>query len=247
TRRLAVTEVGQEVYRHAKAMLAEAEAAVEAVELARAEPRGTVRVSAPIALAQAVLAPIVPAFLGRYLAVRLELQVSNRRVDVLAEGIDVALRVRSRPGGEGGLVMRAFAQAHEYLVASPDYLARAGTPTEPRALAAHATLDYGPDLERGAWRLTGPSGAEVSVEHQPRLLCHDFVVLHAVARAGLGIARLPEMLVREDLRSGVLQQVLPEWTTPQGVVHAVFPTRRGLLPAVRAFIDFLAAQLPGSI
>lgn len=247
TRSLAITEVGQEVYRHAKAMLAEAEAAMEAVEFARAEPRGTLRVSAPVALAQASLAPILPAFLSRYPAVRVELQVSNRRVDVLAEGLDVALRVRTRPSGEGGLLMRSFAQTHEYLVASPAYLERAGTPALASALGTHATLDYGGDAERHAWLLTGPGGVQVSVEHQPRLLCHDFVVLHAAARAGLGVARLPEMVVREDLRAGVLRRVLPEWTTPQGIMHAVFPTRRGLLPAVRAFIDFLAQQLPGTL
>src|SRR2546430_15747697 len=95
TRRVVVTEVGHEVYRHASAMLAEADAAVEAVEFARAKPCGTIKASCPVALAQSSLAPILPQFLEKYPAIRLELQVSNRRVDVLAEGLDVALRVRS--------------------------------------------------------------------------------------------------------------------------------------------------------
>ena len=111
TRRFVVTEVGQEVYRHATAMLAEADAAVEAVEFARAEPRGTIKVSCPVALAQSALAAILPEFLSKFPAVRLQLHVSNRRVDVVSEGFDVALRVRSQPSGEDGLVMRGLSGA----------------------------------------------------------------------------------------------------------------------------------------
>jgi DNA-binding transcriptional LysR family regulator len=99
TRRFVVTEVGREVYRHAVAMLAEADAALEAVEFARAEPRGTIKLACPVALAQSALAPVLPEFLQRYPAIRLQLDVSNRRVDVLNEGVDVALRARARPRG----------------------------------------------------------------------------------------------------------------------------------------------------
>jgi DNA-binding transcriptional LysR family regulator len=87
----------------------------------------------------------------------------------------------------------------------------------------------------------------VRADHAPRVVCHDFIVLRAAALAGLGIGRLPESAVREDLKSGALKRVLPDWNTPQGIVHIVFPSRRGLLPAVRAFIDFLAERLPAAI
>lgn len=244
TRRFVVTEVGHEVYRHASAMRAEADAAVEAVEFARAKPSGTLKVSCPVALAQASLAPILPQFLTQYPDIRLELQVSNRRFDVLAERLDVALRVRTVPGSEDGLVMRSFRRVDEYLIASPDYLARAGEPAEPSDLKQHATLDYGLEFDRRPWELLGPESRMVRAEHAPRVVCHDFVVLRAAVLAGLGIARLPESVVREDVRGGVLKRVLPQWMSPQGIVHVVFPTRRGLLPAVRAFIDFLAERLP---
>ena len=244
TRRFVVTAVGREVYRHAAAMLAEADAALEAVEFARAEPRGTLKVACPVALAQA-LGPVLPQFLTQFPQVRLQLQVSNRRVDVLSEGIDVALRVRAQPTGEDGLVMRVFGQLEEYLVATPGYLERAGAVAEPAQLARHETLDYAGEFERRPWELVGPEGAHATAEHTPRMVCHDFVVLRAAVLAGLGIARLPESVVREDLKSGALQRVLPQWNSPQGVLHVVFPSRRGLLPAVRAFIDFLAEQLPG--
>src|SRR3981081_2023843 len=135
TRRFVVTEVGHEVHRHAIAMLTEADAALEAVEFARAKPCGTIKASCPVALAQSSVALILPEFLEKYPAVRLQLHVSNRRVDVLSEGFDVALRVRSVPTGEDGLVMRSFRDVEEFLVASPAYLGRGGDahrPPQPR-------------------------------------------------------------------------------------------------------------------
>jgi DNA-binding transcriptional LysR family regulator len=247
TRRFVVTDVGHEVYRHATAMLAEADAALEAVEFARAAPRGTIKVSCPVALAQTRLAALLPDFLVQYPAVRLQLHVSNRRVDVLSEGFDVALRVRSQPTGEDGLVMRSFGTFAEVLVASRAYLERAGEITAPAQLAQRETLDYSGEFDRRPWELVGPNAEVVRVEAIPRVCCHDFVVLRAVALAGLGLARLPETVVREDLKHGALVRVLPEWSSPQGVLHVVFPSRRGLLPAVRAFIDFLAQRLPGTM
>jgi DNA-binding transcriptional LysR family regulator len=247
TRRFVVTDVGHEVYQHAAAMLAEADAALEVVEFARAKPCGTIRASCPIALAQSALAPILPAFLEAYPAIRMELHVSNRRVDVLAESFDVALRVRTKPSGEDGLVMRTFREVDEFLVASPAYLKAAAPLAEPAELKEHTTLDYAGEFDRRPWELLGPRGEREAVEHRPRIVCHDFVVLHAAVLAGLGVARLPEIVVRDDLKSGALVRVLPSWRSPQGIVHVVFPTRRGMLPAVRALIDFLAERLPAML
>lgn len=247
TRRFVVTDIGHEVYGHANAMLAEADAALEVVEFARAKPCGTIRASCPVALAQSSLAPILPAFLAAYPAIRLELHVSNRRVDVLAESFDVALRVRTRPTGEDGLVMRTFREVDEFLVASPKYLEGAAPLVEPNDLKRHTTLDYAGEFDRRPWELLGPKGESAAVEPQPRIVCHDFVVLRQAVLSGLGVGRLPESVVRQDLKSGALVRVLPAWRSPQGIVHVVFPTRRGMLPAVRALIDFLAERLPGTL
>jgi DNA-binding transcriptional LysR family regulator len=247
TRRFVVTDVGHEVYQHATAMLAEADAALEVVEFARAKPCGTLRASCPVALAQSALAPILPVFLEAYPAIRLELHVSNRRVDVLAESFDVALRVRSKPSGEDGLVMRTFREVDEFLMASPAYLKAAAPLHEPAELKQHTTLDYAGEFDRRPWELLGPAGERLAVEHKPRIVCHDFMVLRQAVLAGLGVARIPESVVRADLKSGALVRVLPAWRSPQGIVHVVFPTRRGMLPAVRAFIDFLAERLPAML
>lgn len=246
TRRFQVTDVGREVHRHALAMLAQAEAAFEAAATARAEPCGTLRVACPVAVAGTMLAPCLPDFLARYPKVNVLLDVDNRRVDVLAEGFDAALRVRTVPSGEDGLVMRSFAQLEEVLVASPAYLQRHGVPAHPDELAGHATLSFQTDHDRQAWSLTNSGGDTVRVEHTPRLRCHNFTVLQMSAYAGHGIALLPESTVRDALGAGVLVRVLPEWHLPQGVFHVVFPHRRGMLPAVRAFIDFLAETMPAA-
>ena len=184
TRRFVVTDIGHEVYRHATAMLTEADAALEAVEFVRAKPGGTIKASCPVALAQSALAGILPEFLEKYPAVRLQLHVSNRRVDVLSEGFDVALRVRSVPTGEDGLVMRSFRDVDEFLVASPAYLGRAGELTAPAQLAQHDTLDYAGESDRRPWELVGANGEIARVEHSPRVVCHDFVVLRAAVLAG---------------------------------------------------------------
>src|SRR5262249_3060501 len=160
---------------------------------------------------------------------------------------DVALRVRSRPSGEDQLVLRVFRQLDEFLVASPAYLARAGNPTVPAQLGEHATLERAADLERRAWELIGPGGGRGRAGHSPRMARLDFIALRAAVLAGLGIALLPESAVRADLASGALTRVLPNWNAPQGILHAVFPSRRGMRPAVRAFIDFLAANLPATL
>lgn len=244
TRRFVVTEVGQEVRRHATAMLAEADAAVEAVEFARAEPGGVVKASCPVALAQTAMAQYLPEFLARYPKIRLILHATNRRVDVINEGFDVALRVRTVPTGEDGLVMRTFGSSSNFLVASREYLKERGCPERPQQIPQHATLSFTPETDRQIWELFDADGVSVQIEHTPRLVCHDFTMLRAAVLAGLGIALLPESVVRADVASGAIVQVLPAWTLPLGVFHIVFPTRRGLLPSVRAFIDFLAERMP---
>lgn len=246
TRRFVVTDVGRDLHRHALAMLAEAEAAFEAAAAATAEPRGTIRIACPISIASALLAPVLPQFMARYPKVRIDLEVDNRRVDLLAEGFDAALRVRTIPSGEDGLVMRRFAESSELLVASPEYLRRAGMPAVPGDLANHATLTFAANGDRQVWELTGPGGESARIEHMPRLRCHNFPVLHAAAVAGHGIALLPESIAREALKVGTLMHVLPDWRLPQGIFHVVFPHRRGLLPAVRAFIDFLVETMPAA-
>lgn len=244
TRRFAVTDVGNSVHRHAQSMLAEAQAAREAVDRLSAEPRGVVRVSVPVSMAQQQFPKLLPEFMALYPKVRLQLIVSNRRVDLINEGIDVAIRVRSKLDDDGSLVMRSFGQIQELLVASPKYLDRAGRPKTPEELGEHVTLSISEDEARQRWELHGPDGEVRRVELQPRITGFDFPMMQAMARDGIGITLLPETVCAEAVRSGELEVVLPDWRLPQGIAHAVFASRRGMLPAVRVFIDFMAAKIP---
>ena len=247
TRRFAVTDVGMSVYRHAQTMLTEAQAAREVVDRLSAEPRGVVRVSVPVALAQQQLPKLLPKFLDQYPKVRLQLHIGNRRVDLINEGFDVALRVRARLDDDGSLVMRSFGQIQELLVASPKYLDRAGRPKDPADLASHLTLSIHEDEAHQRWELHGPGGEVRRVDLQPRVAGFDFPLLQSMVKDGFGITMLPETVCAEAVRRGELEVVLPEWSLPQGICHAVFASRRGLLPAVRVFIDFLAEHLPQQI
>ena len=243
TRRFAVTDVGNSVYRHAQSMLLEAQAAREVVDRLSAEPRGVVRVSIPVSLAQREMPSLLPDFLARYPDVRVLLHVSNRRVDLINEGFDLAIRVRNKLDDDGSLVMRSFGRIQERLVASPAYLRRAGRPQVPEDLAGHVTLSMIEDDARQRWDLEH-NGETRRVELKPRVAGFDFPMLMALAREGVGITLLPETLCAEAVRAGELELVLPQWRLPQGIAHAVFASRRGMLPAVRAFIDHLAERLP---
>ncbi|MCA0393107.1 MAG: LysR family transcriptional regulator [Proteobacteria bacterium] len=247
TRRFAVTDVGQSVHRHAQSMLAEATAAREVVDRLSAEPRGVVKVSVPVSLAQQLMPKLLPDFLARNPQVRVQLHVSNRRVDVINEGFDIAIRVRSRLDDDGSLVMRSFGQIQELLVASPKYLDRAGRPKVPEDLEQHTTMSMGEDEVRQRWDLEGPGEQTRRVDLKPRVAGFDFPMLMELAKQGLGVTMLPETLCADAVRNGELEVVLPEWRLPQGIAHAVFASRRGLLPAVRVFIDFLAEKLPSLI
>lgn len=244
TRRFAVTDVGQSVHRHAQSMLAEAAAAREVVDRLSAEPRGVVRASIPVSLAQQQMPLLLPEFLALYPQVRVQLHVSNRRVDVINEGMDVAIRVRTTLDDDGSLVMRSFGQIQELLVASPGYLDRAGRPTEPEDINDHVTLTTSEDEVRQRWELQAHDGEIRRIDFKPRVSGFDFPMLMTLAKQGLGITMLPEILCAEAVRSGELEVVLPSWRLPQGIAHLVFASRRGLLPAVRVFIDFLAERLP---
>jgi len=239
TRRFAVTEIGQTYYGHCKAMLVEADAADEAIALTHAEPCGIVRMTCPVALLDARIADMLAAFMAANPRVEIHLEETNRRVDVVGEGIDVAVRVRPPPIEDSDLVMRVLAERGQCLVASPRLLAN-GTPQVPADLAGLPSMDLGLPAHEHVWNLIGPDGTQAAIRHQPRFITRGMLALRAAAVAGVGVAQLPSMMVREQIERGELVRVIPGWAPQREIVHVVFASRRGLLPAVRALVDFLA-------
>ncbi|KVQ77685.1 LysR family transcriptional regulator [Burkholderia multivorans] len=242
TRRFTVTDVGQTYYAHCRAMLVEADAADEAVALLHEEPRGIVRVSCPIVLLDSLVGDMIAAFMLACPRVEIHLEATNRRVDVVGEGIDVAIRVRPPPLDDSDLALRVLAERGQCLVASPALLREHGTPAVPADLARLPSLDHGVPQAAHVWRLRGHDGASAEIHHQPRFVTGGMLALRAAAVAGVGIVQLPTMMVRDELARGTLVTVLPDWAPRREIVHAVFASRRGLLPAVRALLDFLAAR-----
>jgi DNA-binding transcriptional LysR family regulator len=242
-RHFSVTEIGQEYQRHCLAMLVEAQAAREAIERTRSEPQGLVRMSCPTTLLQYRVGDLVSRFMVEYPKVQVQLEATNRRVDVLGEGLDLALRVRFPPLESSDLVMRVLADSPQRLVASPEFLRGRELPLRPADLSGMPSLDWGPPREH-RWCLEGPNGATAEVRHQPRLVSDDMPTLRQAALRGVGVVQLPCMVVEQDLQAGRLLDIMPQWAPRCGVVHALFPSRRGLLPSVRSLIDYLAEQMP---
>ena len=244
TRRFAVTEAGQTYYLHCKAMLVEADAADEAIALTQAEPRGTVRLSCPVALLDMHVAGMVADFLVAHPLVQVHLEDTNRRVDVVGEGMDIAIRVRPPPLADSDLVLRVLAERRQCLVACPRLLT-GGLPRNPADLAGLPSMDLGLPQHEHMWTLLGPDGAQAAIRHQPRLVTRGMLALRAAAVAGVGVVQLPSMLIREQITRGELVHVIPRWAPRPEIIHAVFASRRGLSPAVRRFLDYLGEVMPG--
>jgi DNA-binding transcriptional LysR family regulator len=246
TRRFVVTEVGERFYTHCRAVLEEAQAAQDAVDELRAEPRGMVRLSCPVSLAQTVLAYVLPDFLALYPKMQVRVLSSDRRVDVIGEGYDLAIRVRSKLDTDANLVIRTFGQSRTKLVASPALLKAQGRPATPEELGKLPALSMREHEGAQVWELIGANGEQVNVEVQARLITGDFAVLLEAARRGMGVALLPEFVCAPAITRGELEVVLPEWSVPEGTMHFVYPSRRGMLPGVRALVDFLAERMPAT-
>lgn len=239
TRRFSITEVGQRYYTHCKAMLVEVQAAQQAIDRITGEPQGIVRVTCPVAMLHARIGAMLAEFMAATPRVTVHLEATNRVVDVVGEGIDLAIRVRPPPLQDSDLVMRVLGERAWCLLASPALIGDR-TVAMPADLDGWPSLDFGPAQPQHTWQLDGPDGVHAAVRHTPRFVTDDMISLRHAAVAGAGIVQLPLMMVADELRRGELVRVLPEWAPKSGIIHAVFPSRRGLLPAVRALVDFLA-------
>lgn len=241
SRHFSVTEIGRDYYDRCVAVLVEAEAADEVIAQVRSEPRGTLRVSCPVALVNFQFGALFARFLAAYPAIEIHLESTNRRVDVIAEGFDIAIRARFPPLAPTDLVMRRLDTSTQCLVASPSFLA-GRTIASPDDLNRLPSVTFAPIQRDYQWRLEHLDGQTASVTHVPRLISDDMAALRDAAIAGVGIVQLPTMMVWRQVETGELVHILPDWRPPAGIVHAVFPSRRGLLPSVRTLLDFLATE-----
>lgn len=242
TRRFAVTEIGREYYGHCVAMTVEAEAAQETIDRMRSEPQGVVRVSCPSSVIYFQVGGMIARFMAQCPKMEVLLESTNRRVDVIREGFDIAIRVRFPPLEDSDLVIRKLAESPQRLVASPSMLKDFSRPLVPADLAALPSLAWDPAKQEHEWRLDGPDGAIATIRHRPRFVTEDMVALRLAAVRGVGVCQFPTFVIEDEVKAGRLIDVIAEWKPKAGIIHAAFPSRRGLLPSVRALLDFLVAE-----
>ena len=242
TRRVSLTEVGAVFYERCARIEEEIAEAERAVDKLGARPRGTLRVTAPYTLAREALLPAVPEFLRRYPEIRLWLTLKNEPEDLVGRGVDVALS--PWPLSDSSHAARLLGTAHSGLFASPAYLRRRGAPRSPADLPGHDVLLYsgGPGASRFEWTLR-QGARSVVVPLAPVLVCNDATPLEAAAAAGAGILLATPLALSDRVRSKALVPVLPSWSGPDVEVRALFPTRTGMLPKVRVFVDFLVERV----
>ncbi len=243
TRRLALTPVGERYYERCRAMVSEAEAASDVVEQIQARPRGRVRITCPALMAQSSLGPIAVEFMQQYPEVHVSLTATDRLVDLIDEGFDVAIRFRAVPLEDSNLIARRIGESRNYLVGAPAYLDAHGRPDAIADLFRFRGLGKSRHDSSYAWQFTEPNGAVTTHAYQPVLDTDDWLVLKEGVLAELGIAVLPDEICAADIRDGRLEIVLPEHTLPHATLYIVYASRRGLIPAVRTFIDFTTERL----
>jgi DNA-binding transcriptional LysR family regulator len=243
SRQFRVTDVGQAFYQRCRAVQNEAEQAEALVADALTEPHGLIRFSCPTGLIESISSPVA-RFLDRYPKVRLQLVATDRPVDLIAERIDLALRVRLSLDSDASLTMRTLGQSTRILVAAPQLAGQIG---EIEQLTDYPVLVSNDDQDETEWPIETNDGRTKLIRHTARMGCTDFGAIRSAAIAGLGVAFLPDHVCHEALLNGSLARVLPAWRGRPGIVHLVFTTRRGLPPAVRKLIDHLAAGFPRNV
>jgi DNA-binding transcriptional LysR family regulator len=246
TRKLALTEAGVSFHEHCAAMMVEAEAAELAIENLRSEPVGTVRMSCPSGLSQFLIAELVADFMRIHQRVRVELESTDRVVNLIDERIDVVLRTRAGGLEESALTARPISSGHMILVASPALILRTGTVDSLERLAKVDTIGA---LHRGpeqVWSLLRQEEVR-RVTVRPRFLCSDFTGQFQAAVGGVGAALIPARVAEHGIAQGALVRIAPDWGTQPQPIFVVFPTRRGMLPSVRAMVDFLIERIPDAL
>jgi DNA-binding transcriptional LysR family regulator len=242
TRKVTPTEAGRAYYERCVAILAAVEETEAQIARLHDEPRGVLKVNAPMSFGTRYLGAAVAAFMARYPDLTVECTLNDRFIDPLEEGVDVTIRIGAL--ADSSLVARRLAPARRVLVAAPAYLARAGVPAAPADLARHRCLTYGHTTHQQRWQLT-QGGETITVPVGSALCSNNGDVLREAALAGNGIAALPTFIVGPDVKAGRLVLVLADHPPPALAIHALYAPNRYLAAKTRVFIDFLVARFGG--
>lgn len=242
TRRIALTDTGIRYFARCKRILDELEEANQEAAATQSTPRGTLRMSAPVTFGATYLAPIVAEYMAEYAGVRIEVQLQDRFIDLIEEGIDLAIRIGQLVDSD--LVAWPVGSCSLIACAAPEYLARRGHPQSPAELAAHERIGYMGTVSTIPWSFED-NGVFISISEPCRLAANNAQMMAEAALAGCGIAYGPSFAFAVHLEQGKLEQVLPSFHTPTLPIHAVTPTARHMPQKVRAFRDRLSSAFSG--
>ena len=237
SRRLALTDAGQQLLERAARMLSEAEAAESEARAQSSAPRGRVRLAAPMSFGLREIAPALPDFFAQYPQVSVDLHLSDDTIDLIGEGFDMALRIAALP--DSSLLARRLCAVPRALVASPEYLKSHGTPKHPRELTGHVCLDYAYLPAPDVWRFRNGKGEEIVVRASGPLRANNADALMPALLAGFGLAVQPEFLIREELANRKLVAVMTDWSLPEIALHLVLPPGGPRPARVEALAEFL--------
>ncbi len=240
TRQLRLTEVGQRYYDHCKRIINELSVADSIVEGTKDKPSGTLKITAPPILGQAFFGPIIACYLQNYAEVDVRFDALNRRVNLIEEGYDLSFRAGILP--DSSLIAKKMGTAYAALYASPVYLSKWGVPTTPEDLKPHQKLTNAVPKNADKWRLIKENDTQ-EIQVKSRYETTDALTLAQVAIAGQGIAELPSFVASDPMKAGDLVRVLPDYYIREVPIHAVYPSYRGLSPAVRAFLEISIEHL----
>jgi DNA-binding transcriptional LysR family regulator len=241
TRKLNLTEVGQAYYERCARIVQDISSAEQVVTDMQTTPRGLLRITAPVDLGSTYLGAMVAEFLLAFPEIQVELDLADRVVDLIEEGVD--LGIRFGPLSESTLIARKLGVMQMHLHASPAYLARRGAPATPAQLADHDLLLFAPSGRVIPWLLHGPDGAEAEPPLRGRLVSNGVLGLRDAARAGAGISLLPDFVTAPDVAAGALAHILPAWTMTRSELFAVYPSTRNLSPKMRVFLEFISSRM----
>lgn len=249
SRSFSLTTAGKILFEHAAQMVKDGQLAYDSVSELTIEPVGNIKISCPTVLAQYNLAPILPGFMARYPKVNVTIDATDRHVQIIEEMFDLALRARVSMDEEPGLVARVLATSRLILVASPVFLNLHGIPDSPDKIAGLPTISSVLDRYEGdqKWQLVNNEGRAVIIKHRPVLYCLNPRVQLEAALHGIGISLIPESIASPAVHEGRLIKIMTDWTTFDHIIHAVFPSRKHMNPAVRAFLEYLLTHLPASM
>jgi len=238
TRRLNLTEVGRVFYERSRHGLEAIDNAEQEVSVLQGDPRGTLRVNSPMSFGVLHVAPAISDFMDQFPDVSVNMSFDDRKVDIIDEGFDIAVRIASDL--DPGLIARRIGPCHHALVASPAYLDRYGTPRTPKDLADHNVITYQYQQSPWEWEFRPPAGAPVSIHVTGRVQMNNSLAIREAILAGAGITRTPTFVVGQDIQQGRLCALLREYELLELSIYLVYPQRQHLAPKVRAFIDFMA-------